>query len=587
MYYSEQVLQEVRDANNIVDVISSYVPLQKKGTNHFGLCPFHGEKTASFSVNERDQYYYCFGCHASGNVITFLMKMDNLTFVEAVEQLAERAHIRLPAPEASAEEKKRLALRERMTAASKETALYYYYQLRHTPPGKRALQYLEERSVSETYQKRFGLGYAPVSGSGLAVYLKSKGFDESELLEAGLLAGKAGGTYDRFFNRLMFPIFNTKNEVIAFGGRILGEGNPKYLNSSDSLLFNKRRNLYGLQIARRSKRPYLIMVEGYMDVISLHQAGFDSAVATLGTALTPEQAGLIRRYADEVVLCYDSDGAGTQAARRGIPILEKAGLKIRVMQVPSAKDPDEFIKEHGAEAFEALIEGAMDPMDFELQVLKKLEKQSAEGEVETAHAMARRLAEIESEVDRTIHIRRMAEKLKIPEKAFLEEVEEIRRTFGTVYSMEERQQARASLLRNLSVMSDEVLQLAAVLLQSPEVFEEVKSELSLEQFSHREPFYRTMMTYLFEHLEKGETVSLAGLLSCYADLEEQERAGRALDFSKVENQADAKKQVRQLCLKIKGEWLRQELETEQSKEDPDIERLSELTQQIKAYPQSI
>ena len=339
-YYSEDVIRSVREANDIVGVISDYVTLTRKGGNYFGLCPFHGEKTPSFSVNQRDQYFHCFGCGVGGNVFTFLMKMENMTFPEALKNLADRGGIELPEAELSPEEKERMEHRDRMLSAAREAANYYYYQLSHQPDDSLVKRYLKKRQISDEYRKKFGLGYSPVSRGALSNYLRSKGYRTEELMAAGLLSGKEDNTYDRFFNRLMFPILDTAGRPIAFGGRVMGEGEPKYLNSPDSELFNKRFNLYGLSIAKRTRRDFLMMVEGYMDVLSLHQAGFDNAVASLGTALTREQATLMKRYTDKVILCYDSDGAGTKAAQRAIPILDAVGLEEKVMQVPGTKDPD-------------------------------------------------------------------------------------------------------------------------------------------------------------------------------------------------------------------------------------------------------
>ena len=577
MYYSEDVLRQVREANDIVSVVSGYVSLTKKGANHFGLCPFHGEKTPSFSVNEREQFFHCFGCHAGGNVFTFIMKIENLDFVESVKFLADRAHITLPEAEVSPEEKKRAYRKSRMMEAAAETARFYYYHLTRTPGGENALRYLEGRAVTDEFRRKFGLGYAPVSRGALAAHLKSKGFEEKDLLAAGLLSGKEGNTYDRFFNRLMFPIFDPQGRVIAFGGRVMGQGEPKYLNSSDSEIFNKRRNLYGLSIAKKTRRGFLMMVEGYMDVLSLHQAGFDNAVASLGTALTPEQASLMKRYTDQVILCYDSDRAGTNAARRAIPILEKAGLAVKVIRVPGAKDPDEFIRTSGKEAFEKVIESAIDPIDFEMIVLEEENGQKVEGQIKTIHDMARRLAEIESDLDRELHIRDVAQRMKTSEKALTAEVEEIRSSTGL---LEYRSAQREERQRQQSALEDRIDaegQLLCALIKQPELYGYVRPHLSLDDFSKEDSFHYTMALYVLSHLASVQPVSLADLVSQYPSVEDQTKVSKLFEFELPEDRAELGKFLTQTLRAIKQKRIADLL----SSEDPtDLVRIPEMKKQL-------
>lgn len=540
MYYPDDLIREIRESNDIVSVISEYMTLTKKGNNHFGLCPFHGEKTPSFSVNERDQFFHCFGCGAGGNVFTFLMQIENMTFVEAVKHLADRAHIALPEVELSPQEKKKYLRRERMLEATKEAARFYYYQLTRTPQGEGALRYLQERKVSEEFRRRFGLGYAPVSREGLASYLTQKGYTQDELLGAGLLSGKEGRVYDRFFNRLMFPIFDTAGRAIAFGGRVMGQGEPKYLNSPESEIFNKRRNLYGMSLAKKSRRNFIMMVEGYMDVLSLHQAGFDNAVASLGTALTKEQSLLIKRYSDQVALCYDSDGAGTNAARRGIPILEEAGLKVKVIRVPGAKDPDEFIKANGAEAFEKVIQEAMDPVDFEMMVLMQEHgRDTVEGQVQTLHDMAKRLAQIQSDMERELHIRDVAAKMRVSENSLKAEVEELRRSDGL---LEHRSQSIRRAGSDLAVKGSAKRQLLAALLQKPELYTVlapfvseadfyVKKETENEKEALQEDeLYHTVADYVFNRLKEKKALQLADVISCFDSVSQQEKVSEMASF---------------------------------------------------------
>ena len=344
MYYSEELVEEVRMRNDIVDVISGYVKLQKKGSSYFGLCPFHNEKSPSFSVSREKQMYYCFGCGAGGNVFTFIMEYENYSFVEALKFLAERAGIDLPEVEYSKEAKEKADLKLTILEINKLAAKYFYAQLK-AEGGKTAYAYLKNRGLSEETIVAFGLGYANKYSDDLYRYLKMKGYGDELLLKAGLIsADERKGAYDKFWNRVMFPIMDVNNRVIGFGGRVMGDAKPKYLNSPETIVFDKSRNLYGLNRARTSRKPYFLICEGYMDVIALHQAGFTNAVASLGTALTVGHASLLKRYVNEVYLTYDSDEAGTRAALRAIPILKDAGITAKVIRMDPYKDPDEFIK---------------------------------------------------------------------------------------------------------------------------------------------------------------------------------------------------------------------------------------------------
>ncbi len=579
MYYPDDLIREIRESNDIVSVISEYMTLTKKGSNHFGLCPFHGEKTPSFSVNEREQFYHCFGCGAGGNVFTFVMQMENMTFVETVKHLADRAHIALPEVELSPQEKQKLLRRERMMQATKEAARYYYYHLTRTPAGQAALQYLDGRKVTEEFRRKFGLGYAPVSRDGLASYLLKKGYTIDELLGAGLLSGKDGRVYDRFFNRLMFPIFDSAGRPIAFGGRVMGQGEPKYLNSPESEIFNKRRNLYGMSLAKKSRRNYFLIVEGYMDVLSLHQAGFDNAVASLGTALTKEQSMLIKRYADQVVLCYDSDGAGTNAARRAIPILEEAGLKVKVIRVPGSKDPDEFIKANGAEAFEKVIETAMDPVDFEMMVLMNQHgNDTVEGQVQTLHDMARRLSQIQSDMERELHIRDVAAKMKVSEVSLKTEVEELRRTEGL---LEHRSSQRRRMKDDdLAVKEGNAKrQLLAALIQMPKLYSAVSRLVSEKDFptEGEDVFYHTVADYVFKKLRAGDKPQLADVISCFDTTEQQEKVSALASFELPEDRSDLEKFLTETVRTLKTESI-----DEAIRSGSDLEALQEAINQKRA-----
>lgn len=371
MYYPDEVVEEVRMKNDIVDVISGYVKLQKKGSSYFGLCPFHNEKSPSFSVSPGKQMYYCFGCGAGGNVITFLMEYENYTFPEALKALADRAGVDLPKMEYNKEAREQADFRARLLEVNKLAANYFYYQLKQ-PQGTLGYQYLhDKRGLKDETIRHFGLGYSNKTSDDLYRYLKEKGYEDAFLKETGLVTVEERGGRDKFWNRVMFPIMDVNNRVIGFGGRVMGDGEPKYLNSPETKLFDKSRNLYGLNYARVSREKFFLICEGYLDVISLHQAGFTNAVASLGTAFTTQHANLIKRYTDQVILTYDSDGAGVKAALRAIPILKDVGISIKVLNMRPYKDPDEFIKNMGPEAFRQRIEEARNSFLFEVDVLKK------------------------------------------------------------------------------------------------------------------------------------------------------------------------------------------------------------------------
>ncbi len=414
MYYPDELIEEIRAKNDIVDVISGYVRLQKKGSSHFGLCPFHNEKSPSFSVSRTKQMYYCFGCGAGGNVITFLMEYENYTFQEAVQELARRAGVELPKMEYSKEAREKASLKSTLLEINKAAAQYFYVQLK-SPPGRTAYDYLKGRGLSEETIKAFGLGYSNKYSDDLYRYLRGKGYKEDMIRQAGLIStDEKHGAYDKFWNRVMFPIMDANSRVIGFGGRVMGDAKPKYLNSPETLIFDKSRNLYGLHRARSSRKPYFLLCEGYMDVISMHQAGFTNAVASLGTAFTAGHASLIKRYVQEVYLVYDSDEAGTKAALRATPILKEAGISAKVIRMEPYKDPDEFIKNLGAGEFEKRIGGARNGFMFGLEVLEKdYQMDSPEGKTAFFQEAARRLTRFEDELERDNYIEAVAKAYQV------------------------------------------------------------------------------------------------------------------------------------------------------------------------------
>ena len=415
MYYPDEVIEEVRMKNDIVDVISGYVKLQKKGANYFGLCPFHNEKSPSFSVSPGKQMYYCFGCGAGGNVITFLMEYENYTFQEALSSLADRAGVNLPKMEYSREAREQADLRARLLEVNKLAANYFYYQMKQ-PQGKAAYDYFHlKRGLADETIVHFGLGYSNKTSDDLYRYLKGKGYEDSFLKDTGLVTLEERGGRDKFWNRVMFPIMDVNNRVIGFGGRVMGDGEPKYLNSPETKLFDKSRNLYGLNYARLSREGYLLICEGYLDVISLHQAGFTNAVASLGTAFTSQHANVLKRYTDQVILTYDSDGAGVKAALRAIPILKEVGMSIKVLNMKPYKDPVEFIKNMGAEAFRQRIREAKNSFLFEVDVLRRgYEMDDPEQKTRFYQETARKLLQFGEALERENYLQAVAREQMIP-----------------------------------------------------------------------------------------------------------------------------------------------------------------------------
>ena len=421
MAFERVFLDELSARNDIVDLVSQYVRLKKSGANHVGLCPFHNEKTPSFVVSAAKQSFYCFGCGVGGSVITFVMKAEGLGFVDAVRFLADRAGVELPAQ--SEAEQRASRHRARLYALCKDAARFYYNTL-WLPENQAAQRYFLSRGLSRRTMNRFGLGYAPDSFYALINAMSAKGYTRDELMDAGLVSrSEKGRVYDRFRGRVMFPIIDVRGNVIAFGGRVLDDSKPKYLNSPETPIFHKSRNLFALNLSKKTKSEYFILAEGYMDVIALHQAGFDSAVASLGTALTEEQARLIARHSGQVVIAYDADGAGQAASQRAIDILKKCDLQVKVLKIPDAKDPDEFIKAKGPDAFRALIEHSENHNAYRLeQIAAKYDLEDDEARVLFLRDAARMLAGIESTIEREVYAGRAAKMAGVTSEAMNVEV---------------------------------------------------------------------------------------------------------------------------------------------------------------------
>lgn len=573
MYYSEEIVEEVRSRNDIVAVISQYVKLLKRGSNYFGLCPFHGEKTASFSVSPSKQMYYCFGCGAGGNVITFVMEYENYTFPEALKMLADRAGITLPQGEETEEQKRQADLRSQLLAVNKEAARYYYYQLRNQG-GERGYQYLAGRGLSSDTMKRFGLGFSPMANQALYRYLKNKGWEDRLLQESGLVKIDERGARDRFWNRVMFPIMDLNNRVIGFGGRVMGEGEPKYLNSPETRLFDKSRNLYGLNLARRSRRPYLLLCEGYMDVIALHQAGFDCAVASLGTAFTAGHAMLIKRYVSEVIITYDSDGAGQKAALRAIPILKEAGLSVKVLNMKPYKDPDEFIVHLGAEAYEERISQAVNAFLFETDALRgEYDLGDPEGKTGFHRAVAGKLSEFTDELERNNYLEAVAARHQIPLEALREMVNRYggRRMRAEPEPREEGGRPRKRKEKDEGYQEDQRL-LLNFLATEPAACGRLRKMLSPEDFAG--PVYRPVAEAILGALERGEPVQPAALLSQF--LEEEEKRNQVAAVFNTALSEETTKEEREKILTETVRRLKRVRLDRQVREETDPRRLQEL-----------
>lgn len=522
MFYPEELVEEVRQRNEIIEVISSYIKLQKRGNNHMGLCPFHNEKSPSFSVNQARQMYHCFGCGVGGNVFTFIMEYENFTFLEAMKYLADRAGVNLPKQEYSEEAKKQADFRSKLFEMNKKAAKYFYYQLK-TEQGKQAYEYLIERGLTKETIQKFGLGYSNKYSNDLYQYLKKEGYSDEILRQSGLISmEESKGAYDKFWNRVMFPIMDVNHKVIGFGGRVMGDGKPKYLNSPETKIFDKSRNLYGLNVARLSRKRYILLCEGYMDVIALHQAGFSNAVASLGTAFTGLQANILKRYVEEVLLTYDSDEAGTQAILRAIPILKEAGLSAKVIQMNPYKDPDEFIKAEGAEEFEKRIEKAQNSFYFEIEVLERnYRMDDPEQKTKFFHEVAKKMLVFTEELERNNYMEAISRKYAIPFDNFRKLVNK----YGNqiVIGMDYETRTGEDYKKKRKKIEDGILKSQKIfltwLMEDISLFEKIKGILSPQDF--KEEPYHQVANMLFAQYEKEKMVTPAKIINCFESKEEQ------------------------------------------------------------------
>ena len=577
MFYPEDLVEEVRSRNDVVDVIGSYVRLQKKGNSYMGLCPFHSEKTPSFSVSRNKQMYHCFGCGVGGNVITFVMEYENYSFVEALKMLAERVGVALPEAEYSPEEKKQASIKGRLLEIHKVAAKYYFYQLK-SERGRIAYDYLKNREISDETMVKFGLGYSNKTSNDLYLYLKSLGYEDEILKLSGLVTlDEQRGANDKFWNRVMYPIMDVNNKVIGFGGRVMGDGMPKYLNSPETKIFDKSRNLYGMNLARTSRKDHLIICEGYMDVIALHQAGFNNAVASLGTAFTGLQANLMKRYTKEVLVCYDSDGAGTQAALRAIPILKEAGLAVKVINMKPYKDPDEFIKALGAEEFSTRIEEAVNSFYFEVEVLERdFDLDDPEQKTRFFNETAKRLLVFQEELERNIYVEAIANKYHIG----FDNLKRLVNQYGSQIIVSKYTELEPRVLKEPKKNKSEegIKQSQKILLtwliEDVSLFEKIKGIITPSDFTM--DLYKQAASMLFEQYEKDGTVIPAKIINYFESAEEQKEIASLFNTElRVEmSLSERQKAFEETVLKIKKNSL-DELSKE-AIEKNDIVKLQEI-----------
>lgn len=551
-YYSDELIEEVRSRNDIVDVISGYVRLTKKGSTYFGLCPFHNEKTGSFSVSPNKQMYYCFGCGAGGNVFTFLMQYENFSFPEAMEALAERAGIELPKQEMSAQAKKEADKRQILLEINKAAGKYYYMLLR-SEHGKQAYEYFKKRELSDATMQKFGLGYSDKYSDDLYRYLRKLGYDDAILKESGLVSiDEVRGGHDKFWNRAMFPIMDVHNKVIGFGGRVMGDGEPKYLNSPETKVFDKSRNLYALNFARQTKKPQMLLCEGYMDVIALHQAGFDNAVASLGTAFTSGHASLLKRYTKEVYLTFDSDGAGIKAALRAIPILKEVGMTAKVINMKPYKDPDEFIKALGAEEYQKRIDAAENSFMFEIRILEQnYDMKDPEGKTAFQTEVAKKLLDFTTELERNNYMEAVADKYHMSFEALRNLVNQLGTQGGLV---KERTPLKSGLNEKKHKKEDGMKQsqklLLTWLIEYDNLYDKIKDIITPEDFT--EDIFRKVAELLYEQKKSG-TVNPAQIISLFAEEEEQREVAELFHarIHEVDSAAERDKALKETILRVK------------------------------------
>lgn len=579
MYYDDKVIEEVRARNDIVDVIGGYVSLSHKGNSYKCCCPFHHEKTPSFIVNRDTQLYHCFGCHKGGTVYTFIMEYENMTFPETIKLLAERVGYALPEVDMSKEERAKENYRVKLRAANRSAAAFYHYVLTETQQAELARQYFEKRGLTRDIIDAFGLGYADKYGNSLRAYLNAKGFDDNTLKDAGLIdISENKGATDVFWNRVIIPIADINGKVIAFGGRVLGDGMPKYLNTRDTLIFNKRHNLFAMNIAKKSKRRGIIVCEGYMDVIAMHQAGFDNAVASLGTAFTYNQANLIKRFTDEVYLAYDSDDAGTKASLKNIALLRQVGIYARVIDMKPHKDPDEFIRALGKDAYEDRINNSVTGIEFELMhKAKAYNMRIPEEKGKFANEVAKTLSELPDPVTRQGYIDLVADTYGIDKHELKMKVskygELIMEAAPTDFEDEEDRQPKTVATQSRDDVKHEGERLLLTwLVKNPSLFSKLEGIIEEKDFLDED--YRRIVSIMLEQYKDTGQIYPAQIINMFDDVDKQTLVGNALQTElPFETSLEEKeKALNEVVRKLKLERIAYEMEHAGN----DVDKISEL-----------
>lgn len=578
MRYSDELVEEIRLRNDIVDVIGSYVKIQKKGSSYFGLCPFHSEKSPSFSVSPSKQMYYCFGCGAGGNVITFVKNYENFSFQEALKYLADKAGIKLPEIEYSKEAKEKEERRTRLLEANRDAAAYFYYQLRHKP-GEAGMAYLKGRGLTDETINKFGLGFSCVTSNDLVKYLESKGYPDDLIKEAALATfNEKYGMSDLFWNRVMYPIQDINHRVIGFGGRVMSDAKPKYLNSPESPVFDKSRNLYGLNFARTSRKNHFILCEGYMDVIAMHQAGFTEAVASLGTAFTSGQANILRRYTDSVYLAYDSDGAGTTAALRAIGILRDVGLTGKVINLKPYKDPDEFIKNLGKEEFQKRIDEAENSFFFEIRMLESgYNIKDPDDRTKFIKEIGNKLMQFPDEIERDNYMAAIAEKYFIDLSSLKKLVASNAAKNGGEYKPVERPKSGIHKPEPDANIKKVQRLLLTWISDEPKVFDIIKKHITPSDFT--DELYKKVAAKLFSDLEDG-VMNPAAIVNMFDDEEEQAQVAAIFNttLTEVTEKKEREKALHDLVFNVK----KNSCEVQASKPDQTMEDMMKDIENKKA-----
>lgn len=570
-YYPREVIDDIRTGNNIVDVIGQYVTLKRSGSSYVGLCPFHNEKTPSFNVNAEGQYFHCFGCGVGGDVIGFMMKYSNYSYMDALKFLADRINYVLPEAEMSADIVKKRELKQNLYEIHKIAARFYYEQLM-SKNGTHAVEYLDNRQVKLGARRKFGLGYSPIAKGALYEELKNKGFTEDTILKSGLVTKRDNGAfYDKFFNRLMFPIIDVYGNIIGFGGRILGEGQPKYLNSPETEIFNKSRNLYNLNNAKMAKLKEFILVEGYMDAIAIYQAGFHNVVASLGTAFNKDHAKVLKSYADSVILLFDSDEAGVKAVLRAIPVLENAGLKIKVLQVHDAKDPDEFIKKFGAAEFGELLKNAKNHIIFQAEQLeKKYDLNILDDKIAYSKDIAKLLSSVESSIETDAYLKEVSRVTQIDIASIQNEINKLNNGVQTV-----RMASKVSQI-NKNGVDDARSGLISMLVSNKVYYDLLHTHIEPKEFV--EDFYIRTVEYIYSLYSQGKPVNKESVISFFETVEEQSRITKLFVRQVGYIEGEIEKALNDLVKKVKEAYYDKLISDDYS--NPKLPELMELKRNV-------